>query len=285
MGDTVVDDISDGFLRATEIPLLEGRMFDDRDRADSQQVTIVNQALVKEYFLNENPIGREIKVVEDSPTPWMTIVGVVGDLRRTVVYKEMGYIVPPTIYRPLAQDLPGSVGIMVRSWGDPAKMRPALERAVSDLDKDVPLSDIRTANERIAEFFGQPRFRTAVLGGFAALALLLAAIGLYGLMSQSASQRKHEIGIRMALGAERGHVLRMVLRQGMGLTAAGIGIGLTGALALTRLLIGMLYGVKPADPLTLLAVALILSVVAGLASYIPARGATKVDPMVALRHE
>jgi putative ABC transport system permease protein len=215
----------------------------------------------------------------------MTIVGVVGDLKRTVVYKEMGYIVPPTIYRPLVQDLPDSVGIMVRSAGDPAKMRPALERAVSDLDKDVPVSDIRTANERVAEFFGQPRFRTAVLGAFAALALLLAAIGLYGVMSQSATQRRHEIGIRMALGAERRHVLRMVVSQGMGLAVAGIGMGLGVALAFTRLLIGMLYAVKPADPLTLLEVTVILTVVAGLASYVPARGATKVDPMVALRHE
>jgi predicted permease len=285
IGDTVVDDVSADFLRTTEIPLFQGRMFDGRDRAQSQQVAIVNEALVREYFPNENPIGREIKVVEDSATPWLTIVGVVGDLKRTVVYQEMGYIVPPTIYRPLLQDMPDSVGIILRTAGDPMTMRPAMERAVAGLDKDMPVSDIKTADERIAEFFGQPRFRTAMLGAFAGLALLLAAIGLYGVMSQSASQRRHEIGIRMALGAERRHVFRLVVGQGLGLAAAGVAIGLVGALGLTRVLVGMLYGVKPVDPVTLLAVILILVAVGGLASYIPARRATKVDPMEALRHE
>jgi predicted permease len=295
-GDLAVDKVSADLFRVADIPLLQGREFDARDHADSQPVAIVNQALVKEYFPHEDPLGREIRVVEDSGKgPWVTIVGVVGDIKRTTVYQEMGYIVPPAIYRPLDQLIyprggrggmaPASVGIILRAAGEPMALRPAVERTVSGLDKDVPVSDFKSANDRISEFFGQPRFRTVVLGAFAGLALLLAGIGLYGVMSQSASQRRHEIGIRMALGAERRHVLWLVVSQGMGLGVAGVGIGLVAALALTRVLIGMLYGVKPVDPVTLFAVTLLMIVVAGLASYIPARRATKVDPMVALRYE
>lgn len=289
IGDVDFNRVSAGFFRVAEIPLLRGRPFDARDRAESQPVAIVNEALVKEYFPNQDPLGREIKAAasreEQAKAPWITIVGVVGDIKRTIVYQEMGYIVPPVVYRPIDQDPPAAIGTIVRAAASPMTLRPAVERAVSDLDKDVPISDFRTANDRIAELLSQPRFRTVVLGAFAGLALLLAAIGLYGVMSQSASQRRHEIGIRMALGAERRHVLWLVVSQGMGLGVAGVGIGLVAALALTRVLIGMLYGVKPVDPVTLFAVTLLMIVVTGLASYIPARRATKVDPMVALRYE
>ena len=289
IGDVGLDKVSAEFFRVTSIPLLRGRPFDARDRANSQPVAIVNEALVKEYFPHQDPLGREIKAAasreEQAKAPWVTIVGVVGDIKRTIVYQEMGYIVPPVVYRPLDQEPPASIGIIVRAEASPMTLRPAVERSVSDLDKDVPISDFRTANDRIAEFLSQPRFRTVILGIFAGLALLLAAIGLYGVLSQSAGQRRHEIGIRMALGAERRHVLWLVVSQGVGLGVAGVGIGLVAALALTRVLIGMLYGVKPVDPVTFFAVTLLMVAVAGLASYIPARRATKVDPMVALRYE
>ena len=286
VGDVAIDQVSADFLRATDIPLLEGRMFDARDRPDSQSVVVVNQALVKEYFAGEDPLGKQVRIVDDSgKAPWLTIIGVVGDLKRTIVYQEMGYIVPPAIYRPLDQDAPMSVGIILRAAGNPMALRPAVEHTVSDLDKDVPVSDVRTADERIAEFFGQPRFRTMLLAAFAGLALLLAAVGLYGVLSQSAAQRRHEIGIRMALGAERVDVLKMVMRQGLGLALAGAGIGLVAAIGSMRVLTSMLYGVKPVDPVTLGGVTLLLLAVAAVASYSPARRATRVDPMVALRHE
>ncbi len=287
VGDVAIDTVSAGFLHVTGIPLLRGRTFDARDGADSEAVALVNEALAREYFPQQEPLGRQINIVENGKTtgPWMTIVGVVGDIKRTIVYQEMGYIVPPAVYRPLDQDAPASIGIIVRAAGSPMIMRPAVERAVSQIDKDVPVSDIRTANDRISEFLAQPRFRTVILGVFAALALLLAAIGIYGVLSQTVTQRTHEIGIRMALGAERGDLLRLIVGQGLALTLAGVALGLVGAWALTRLIANLLYGVRPADPLTFAGVSAVLLGVAALASYVPARRAGETDPIVALRHE
>lgn len=289
IGDVDFNRVSAGFFRVVEIPLLRGRAFDARDRAESQPVAIVNEALVKEYFPHQYPLGREIKAAarreEQAKAPWVTIVGVVGDIKRTIVYQEMGYIVPPVVYRPVDQDPPAAIGTIVRAARSPMTLRPAVERTVSDLDKDVPISDFRTANDRIAEFLSQPRFRTVILGIFAGLALLLAAIGLYGVLSQSAGQRRHEIGIRMALGAKRGQVLKLIVSDGLRLALGGSALGLAGALGLSRFLSGLLYGVKATDPATFAVVFLVLLAVALLACYLPARRATKVDPMVALRYE
>jgi putative ABC transport system permease protein len=289
VGDVAFNTVSSGFFRVMSIPLQRGRTFDSRDREESQPVAIVNEALVHEYFPHEDPMGREIRVgtslEEQQKAPWLTIVGVVGSVKQTIVYQEMSYITPAVVYRPLEQAGGEATGIVIRTSGKPLSLRPSVGRAVADLDKDVPVSDFRTADDRIDEFLSQPRFRTVVMGVFAGLALLLAAIGIYGVLSQSVTQRTHEIGIRMALGAQQNHVLRPVVWQGMILALGGVGAGLVAALALTRLLTSMLYGVTPGDPLTLAATSLMLIVVAILASYIPARRATKVDPMVALRHE
>ena len=243
---------------------------------------------MKEYFPNEDPIGRQIKLgkpADAEKVRWITIIGVVGNIKQTIVYQEMSYIVPPAAYLPVDQLGGDSMGLIIRAISNPLSLRPAVERAVSDLDKDVPVSDFRTAEERIAEFLAQPRFRTVLLGVFVAIALALAAVGIYGVLSQFVSQRKHEIGIRMALGAERTDVIRLVAGQGMVLGLTGVVVGLAGTLVLTRFLSTMLYGVKATDPMTLAGVAALLLGVALLACYTPARRAAKVDPMVALRHE
>jgi predicted permease len=289
IGDVAVETVSAEFFQVVSIPLLRGREFSGSDREDSQPVAIINEALATEYFPNTDPIGRQIKIgttaEAQQKAPWATIIGVVGNTKRTIVYQEMSYIVPPVVYRPLDQAADDSIGIIVRATGSPMRLRPALERAIGALSKDAPVSDVKTANDRIAEFLAQPRFRTAVLSAFAGLALLFAAIGLYGVLSQSVSQRTHEIGIRMALGAKRSSILRLVVGQGMTLAISGVALGLVAALISTRLLTSMLYGVKPVDLPTLIAVSLVLSAVALLATYIPARRATKIDPIVALRHE
>jgi putative ABC transport system permease protein len=288
LGDVRVRRVSPELFRVMEIPLLRGRPFDLRDRKQSQPVAIVSEGLVKEYFPHEDPIGRQVKLgapAEAAKASWLTIVGVVGDVKATTVFKEMGYVDMPAIYQPVDQVAGGSMGMVIRTGGKPGDLQPTVERTVADLDKDVPVSNFLAMDDRLAEFLAQPRFRTVVLGAFAGLALLLAAIGIFGVLSQSVSQRTHELGIRMALGAERGQVLWLIVRQGMSLAIAGTGIGLLAALAADRLLAAMLYGVKPTDPMTMASVCLVLVAVALLASYIPARRATKVDPVVALRYE
>jgi putative ABC transport system permease protein len=288
LGDTPAKTVTPGYFSVMNIPFLSGRLFDSRDRKESLPVAIVTETLVKEYFPRGDPIGRQIKLgspSEGTKAPWLTIIGVVGDVKATMVYQEMGYVVPPTVYRPVNQAASPSIGVVVRTAGNPGALQPAVERSVADLDKDVPVGNLQTMDIRLAESLAQPRFRTIVLGAFAGLALLLAAIGIFGVLSQSVSQRTHELGIRMALGAEQGQVLWLVARQGMGLALAGVAIGLVGALASDRLLISLLYDVKPTDPVTMLSVSLVLIGVALLASYVPARRATKVDPMVALRYE
>ena len=289
IGDVARDSASPDFFRVLSITVLQGRAFDARDNEKSRPVAIVNAALAREYFAHESALGKEIRFVSgrenDPNNPWVTIVGVVGTVKRTIVYQEMGYTSPPAVYRPLDQVAGGSMGIIVHTVGNPLALRPALERAVSDLDKDVPISNFETASEAIAESLLQPRFRAIVLGTFAALALLLAMVGLYGVLSQAVSQRTHEIGIRMALGAQKGRVLTMVVRQGMVLAVGGVAIGLLAALLLTRLLTAMLYGVRPADPAMLWMAALLMSLAALVAAYVPARRAAEVDPIVALRHE
>jgi putative ABC transport system permease protein len=286
LGDIGAEEVSADYFRVMDVPLLRGREFDSRDRGESPPVAVVNEALVREYLSDQDPIGKQIRLGRpEDRNPWLTIVGVVGDMKRTTVYVEMGYAVPPRVFRPATQAAGNSMEIVIRVAGDPLYLAPAVQRAVTALDVNVPTYDVRSMNDRVSEFLSHPRFRAVVLGVFAGLALLLAAIGIYGVLSQAVVQRTHEIGIRMALGAEGRDVLRLVVGQGMALALVGVGLGLVAALAVTRFLASMLYGVKPTDPLTFGLVSLVLIGVALLASYIPARRATKVDPMVALRYE
>jgi predicted permease len=278
--------VSAGYFQVMGIRLLRGREFDTRDREQTLPVAVVNQALTRKYFPNEDPVGRQIKLgkAEDNK-PWLTIVGVADDVKSTTVFNEMGYVEDPCVYRPLKQDPAAPVSIYLRTASNPLLLASSVRREISDLDSNLAPADPQTMNEWLAQFRSQPRLRAIVLAVFAGLALLLTAIGIYAVLSQSVLQRTHEIGVRMAMGAERRDVLSLIVGRGVVLVLAGVGIGVAAGLALARLIAGLLYGVAPADPTTFVAVSLLLTAVALCSSYIPARRASKVDPMVALRHE
>ena len=281
--DVGVQRITPDYFRAMGVPLHSGRMFDARDREGSEPVAIVNEALAREYFPNENPIGKRIRAGDpDTKPPWLTIAGVVGTEKRTIVYQEMNYVEIATLFRPLAQDASNTMVLLARARPGIAS---GIQRAVNELDSDVLVGDIQTMDQRISKFLAYPRFRAVALGVFAGLALLLAAIGLYGILAQSVLQRTREIGIRMALGARKSDVTGLVVKQGLVLVFIGLCAGLASAIGLARYLSSLLFGVKPTDPVALGAVALVLIVAALLATYIPARRASRVDPMVALRYE
>ena len=279
--------VTPGYFRAMGIPILKGRAFTDADNSDqSPKVAIVNATLAHRFFSDADPIGKRICLGEDpSKGPWLTVVGVVGDAALESLTDPRF----PQVLSPHAQGVQGGVAgnmeLALRTSSDPLSLAAAVRDEVHELDKDQSVADIQTLDQVVSASLAQPRLNTLLLAGFAALALLLAAIGIYGVISYSIAQRTREIGIRMALGAGRGDVLKLVIKHGTILALTGAAIGLVGALTLTRLMSSLLYGVQPSDPPTFLAVFVVLVGVALLASYIPARRATKVDPMVALRCE
>lgn len=279
-------EISDDYFRVMGVPLLRGREFDSRDREESQPVAIVSDKLVKEYFGTANPIGRQIKLAKaEDKAPWLTIVGVVSDERRTTVYQEMNYVEPALVFLPLSQASGTRMGIVVRTAGEFADLDRTLQDEIASLASNVPLYDLKTMKDRYSEFLAHPRFRAAVMGIFAFLTLFLAAIGIYGVLAQSVGQRRREIGVRLALGAQSADVFALIVRQGMKMTVVGLIVGLVAASGLTRFISAMLYGVKASDPLSFLGVTIVLLSVALAACYVPARRATRVDPIVALRYE
>jgi len=279
--------VTPGYLRAMGIPLLKGREFSELDNnSQSPKVAIINATLARRFFSDANPVGKRICMGEDcSKGPWLSVIGVVGDAALESLTDPRF----PQVFSPHAQGVEGGVAgnmeLALRTSTDPLRLATAVANAVHGLDKDQSVAYIQTLDQVVSASLAQPRFNTLLLAAFAALALLLAAVGIYGVVSYAVVMRTREIGVRTALGATRMDVVRLVVRHGMSLALTGAAIGVAGALILARLMSSLLYGVRPSDPPTFLAVFVVLVSVALVASYIPARRATKVDPMVALRQE
>ena len=279
------------------IPVQRGREFDQRDNSHSPLVAIINDTMANRYWPGADPLGKRIKLgVAQTPTPWMTIVGVVGNVKHYALEDKTR----PEFYRPFQQSADhdpsrgqdpsvfrgvDTVSLVLRANGRPEDIADAARELVWSFDRDQPISRFVTMKEILNEAVAPRRFNMVLFGVLAGAALLLAAVGIYGVMAYTVTQRTHEIGIRLALGARTRDVLRLVIGQGMTLAALGLLLGLATALALTRLIKGWLFGISATDPLTFAALALLLTIVAMLACYFPARRATKVDPMIALRHE
>ncbi|HYY96308.1 MAG TPA: ABC transporter permease, partial [Pyrinomonadaceae bacterium] len=270
-----------GYFGAIGIPLLRGRTFTDLENSEPRHVVIISESLAKEYFPGEDPLGKRISVAMfEKPYP-TEIVGIVGDVR----YDSLTDQARPTVYFPYSDLTYEFATFVIHTSGDPAGLAPAARRVISSLDPDQPVSDVRTMSQVMSERVARARFNTLLLALFAGLATLLAAVGIFGVMNYTVTLRTREIGLRMALGAQPPRVLLLILRQGLLLTVIGIVVGLAGALALTRLMSTLLYGVGAADPATFATIVPILAVVALVACYIPARRATRVDPLIALRYE
>jgi putative ABC transport system permease protein len=277
---TLIRYISGGYFSTMGIPLLAGRTFSEADTPQSPPAVIVSQSLVRRYFPGENPIGQHL--ILDAMSPAVAeVVGVVGDVKQEKMVAEEW----PAIYNPYTQWPPAYVTMAVRTAREPLLLAAAAEREIHRLDPGQVVTDVRTMQDVVDRAVAEPRFDTAILAFLAAVAFVLAAVGIYGVISYDVSDRTHELGIRMALGAQRGDVFRLVVGQGARLAAIGIVIGLAAALRLTRLMIPMLYGVTRTDFYTFATISLLLGAVALAASYIPSRRAMALDPVVALRHE
>jgi len=263
------------------IPVRQGRDFTERDTADSTKVVVINETLARRHFAGQDPIGKRITVWRDEEFP-REIVGIVGDVRTSNLESEVG----PQIYVPHAQDSNwGGMTLVARTRGEPTDLIAAMRNEVLTLDREQPVHAVQTMRDVFANSVATRRLSMWLFSVFALVALALAAIGIYGVIAYSVTQRTHEIGVRMALGAQASDVVRLIAGHSMKLTLIGIAIGLAGAFALTRVMSSLLYGVSATDIVTFATVTLLLLVVSFLASYIPARRAAKIDPMVALRYE
>jgi len=281
--------VSPGYFGTMRIPILQGRDFTNQDRDNSDRVVIISDTMARRYFTGQSgdvgeAIGKRMKLGArpESRAPWMTIVGVAGDIKQTSLEQREG---EAAMYLPCLQRPDNFSGFVVRSAGDLASLSASLKGAVRDVDSDQPIANVKTMDQVMVEYNAQRRLIMLMLGIFACLALLLASIGVYGVMAYSVTQRTHEFGIRLALGARRAAVLRMVVRQGMMLAVLGVGLGLAAAFALTRLMSSLLFNVTTTDPAVFALVSVLLGAIALLACAVPAMRATRVDPMVTLRYE
>src|SRR5262245_51264964 len=273
------------YFSAMRIPLLAGRDFTAQDGLNSPPVVIINQSLAKTHFLNEDPIGKRLELAfgDEKEATKFQIVGIVRNVKHQT---ELGGEYSSELYLSYAQaPFLSRMSLVARTQGEPASLAKSIQNEVAALDREIALGDLKTMEQYLGAAVAQPRFSALLFGMFALLALSLAAIGLYGVMAYTVSRRTREVGVRMALGAQTADVLRLIIAQGMKLTLLGVGVGLAGAFALTRLMKTLLFGVSATDTLTLAVVALSLSLIALAACYLPARRAAKVDPLLALRHE
>ncbi|MGH7528828.1 MAG: ABC transporter permease, partial [Gemmatimonadales bacterium] len=266
------------YFRAVSIPLRQGRLFTPHDREGAVRVAVINETMARRHFAGADPLGQRISL---NGQDWWTIVGIVGDTRQEGVSREPY----PQLYLPYAQAPRRAMYVILQTTGDPLAAVGTLRQTVKSLDPEIPVASIAPAQELIDRSIAQPRVNAVLLGVFAAVALVLAAVGIYGVLSYAVAQRTREIGVRIALGAQPADVLRLVVRQGMHPVVLGLILGLVAALGATRLMQRLLYGISPGDPATLVTIAVVLTGVAVLASYIPARRAARVDPTVALRNE
>ncbi len=272
--------VNPDFFRVMGIRLLSGRFFNDGDRQGAPSVALLTESLARKLFPGEDPIGKRI-YAPTSNAEWTTVVGVVGDVR----HKGLDRTLEPTVYLSYRQAPPTRLALAIRGSVDPLSLAPALRGAALAVDPAMAVHDVMTMDARRANSIAARRFNLLLLGALAALALLLAGVGIYGVISYVVAQRAREVGIRMALGAQSGDVLRLLIKQGMTLVIFGVTLGSLGSFALTRVMTSLLFGVSASDPLTYAGAALLLSAIALLACYLPARKATKLDPLVALRHE
>jgi putative ABC transport system permease protein len=272
--------VSPDYFKAMGIPLLSGRAFTDRDTQNNPRVAIISETLARRFFPNENPLGKRLNVLT-GPEAFREIVGIVGDVKQNGLAHETW----PHVYEPFAQAPNQFLTLIVRTTGEPQALVPGIRSKVSELDSELPLQSVRTLESMISNSMRQQRFFALLLSVFAGVALLLAAAGLYGVISYSVTQRTREIGIRVALGAQVSSVMRLVLRQAMTCVLIGEAIGLVAAFALSRLLSGLLFGITATDVVTFATVTSTLTAVALVACYVPARRAMKVDPLVAIRCE
>jgi putative ABC transport system permease protein len=271
--------VAPDYFLAQGVPLRAGRAFNEQDKAGAPGTVIVNEAFARRYLPGEEPLGKRLRLGINRTEA--EIVGVVGDIRGT----SLAQLGVPEYYVPEATVAFGDMTLVVRTSNDPASLTTALRQAVAEMDKDQPLYDVRTMDSLITRSVARQRFSMTLVGLFAVLAMLLAAVGIFSVMSSLVAQRTHEIGVRLALGAQPRDILSMVVRQGMTLTLAGVALGLAASFALTRLMSSLLYEVSAKDPVVYGAISVLLAAVAFVACYVPARRATKVDPLIALRYE
>jgi predicted permease len=273
--------VTPDLMQALGVPVMRGRGLATADGPESPPVAVLTEAAAQRFFPGEDAVGRRVSLTGPNDRQWVEVVGIVGDVRDSDLTQQ----VQPGIYLPHTQRPSRQMSLVLRTGTDPMRLVPAVRREVQGLDPDLPIFNARTLEQMVGESVSQPRFYMLLLAIFAATALALSAVGIFGVMSYMVAQRTREIGIRMALGAAPRAVLRMVVGGAVVLALLGVGLGLVGALAGSRLLAALLFGVSPTDPTTLASVAAILTGVAIAASYLPARRAVRVDPMVALRGE